>query len=241
MIPNISIALINNATLLVVLVIIYEVVYTSPSRQSYMQSIFSGLMIALICAIIMNIPFVLHDGIIFDTRTILISVTALFFGLIPTIITVTVAVVVRLSIGGIGLLTGLATIFSSALIALAWRRWLYPKSTKWSWLNVLAMSVTVHLVMLLCMFLLPYPVSLSVIKTIIIPVLLIYPITTVLLSLLLMRQQTIRQMQEQLKQSAEEFHVLFEKSAESEEISGYHRKYFGCCLADGFKSKYYIC
>lgn len=209
---DVLLALFNNAALLLVLSVIYEAANLLPSRYYRFQSVFSGIMIALICAVVMSMPLTLRSGIIFDTRTILISMTALIFGPIATAITVVVAAIVRLSIGGVGTLAGLATIMTSALIGLAWRRWVYPKSKKWRWLNIFAMSVCVHGIMLACMLLLPSPDNLNVIRAIALPVMLIYPIATVLLNSLLMRQQSLRRTQDLLKQSEERFKLLFEKA-----------------------------
>ena len=209
---DILVALFDNATLLLALSVIYEVVYILPLRNRHLQLALIGMLIALTCSAVMSMPFTLQSGIIFDTRSILISVTALVFGVIPTVITVITAIILRLSIGGTGALPGIAVILSSALIGLVWRHWLYPKASKLRWLNIFVMSVCVHLVMLACMLLLPYPDSKNVITSIAFPVMLIYPIATVLLSLLLIRQQMLKQTQVQLKQSEERFKLLFDKA-----------------------------
>lgn len=204
--------LINNAALLLVLSVIYEITNFLSAKNRRVQTIFNGLLIAVICIAIMMMPFTFQPGIIYDTRSILISVTALIFGPIPTIITVVAAALFRISLGGTGTLPGIAVIISSALIGLAWRRWLYPKSTKWRWLNIYAMSLVVHLTMLACMLLLPYPDNLTVIGKIAAPVMIIYPVASILLGLLLIRQQDLRRIQEQLKQSEEKFQLLFNQA-----------------------------
>ena len=112
-------ALINNAALLLSLSIIYEFTYLIPSRYRRIQPFFSGGLIALICSVIMAVPFTLQSGIIFDTRSILISVSGLMFGPVPTAMVVVVAATVRAFIGGAGTLSGIAVITSSALIGLA--------------------------------------------------------------------------------------------------------------------------
>jgi diguanylate cyclase (GGDEF)-like protein/PAS domain S-box-containing protein len=204
--------LINNAALLLVLSVIFEVTYLLPSRYSRVQSVFSGLMVAVICVAIMLMPFTLMPGLVYDTRSILISVTALIFGPVPTVITAVAAVIYRLSAGGVGTLPGVSVILSSALIGLAWRRWVHVKSRKLQWLNVLLMSITVHITMLACMLLLPYPDSLTVIQRIAMPVMIVYPFASVLLSLLLLRQLKFKNIQSQLKKSEERFRALFNKA-----------------------------
>ena len=124
---DVLIALFNNAALLLVLSVIYEAAYYLPSRYRHLQPYLSGVLIALICSAVMVMPFTLKSGIIFDTRSILLSVTALIFGFIPTAIAAVVAAIIRLIIGGAGTLTGISVITASSLIGLAWRRWLYPK------------------------------------------------------------------------------------------------------------------
>jgi PAS domain S-box-containing protein len=209
---EVLLALFNNATLLLALSVIYEVAYLLPFKNRNIQLVFTGILIALTCGAVMGMPFTLQSGIIFDTRSILISVTALVFGLVPTGITVLVAIFLRLSIGGIGALPGIAVIVTSAMIGLVWRRWVFPRSTKLRWLNIFAMSLCVHVVMLACMLILPYPNNINVISALALPVMLIYPVATVLLSLLLIRQQMLKQTQEQLKQSEERFKLLFDKA-----------------------------
>lgn len=115
---SILVALFNNAALLLVLSVIYDVVYFVPQRYRRWQPIFSGILISLICSIVMLVPFTLQSGIIFDTRSIVISVAALFFGLVPTSIVVAVAMIIRLFIGGSGTLAGVSVILTSALIGL---------------------------------------------------------------------------------------------------------------------------
>lgn len=205
-------ALINNAALLLSLSIVYALAYLIPLRFRRLQPYISGCFIAFICIIIMLVPFTLHSGIFFDTRSILISVSALIFGSVPTAIVVFIAIINRIIIGGAGQYAGIAVIATSALIGLAWRRWCYPKATKWRWLNIYIMSVTVHVVMLFCMLLIPYPRNLEVIRSIALPVLLIYPVVSVILSLLLEHQQQLKRAQEQLKQSEERFKLLFDKA-----------------------------
>ena len=205
-------ALINNAALLLSLSIIYEFTYLIPSRYRRIQPFFSGGLIALICSVIMAVPFTLQSGIIFDTRSILISVSGLMFGPVPTAVVVVVAVTVRAFIGGAGTLSGVAVITSSALIGLVWRRWLYPKANRWRWLSVYCMSISVHVVMLFCMLLIPPPNNLIVIHAITLPVLLIYPVASVMLTMLLLHQQQRISAQNQLKQSEERFKLLFDKA-----------------------------
>ena len=195
------IALINNAALLLVLSVIYQQTSQINDKNTKLKQIVNGILISLACIAIMSIPFKLNEGVVFDTRSILISLTALLFGAIPTTITVVVASIFRIVQGGAGALPGVSVIISSALIGSIWRSWIYSKVKKLRWLNVYLMSIVVHVVMIACMNLLPYPDRINVIKEITFPVLLIYPVVSVLLYLLLTQQQAFLQVQGDLKQS----------------------------------------
>ncbi len=204
------ISLANNAALLLVLSIIYEAGYFIPPKYHRIRPVVHGLLIALVCVMIMLMPFTLEKGVVFDTRSILISVSVLFFGPLPALFTVVAASITRIIIGGPGMTAGLAVILSSALIGLAWRQWIMPKFKKWRWLNIYIMSLIIHGVMLACQLLIPYPLNMTVITSIALPVLLVYPVASILLSQLLERQQKNRDIQNLLNQSEDKYRRLYE-------------------------------
>lgn len=185
---NLSIALANNTALLLALGIVYEIAYSIPARFKRSRPYISGLLIAGICLLIMMLPVRYASGITYDTRSILIGVTAMVFGAVPTLITVVFALIYRIFMGGIGTIPGVSVIISSALIGLCWRHLVLPRLKISRWLSIYLAGIVIHLVMLGCQLLLPYPYNLEVVRRIAIPVMIIYPIGTLLLSLLLIHQ-----------------------------------------------------
>jgi diguanylate cyclase len=205
--------LINNIALLLVTSVANEAINSLPLRFRRWQPWINGAVLSIICIVLMNIPFTLKPGLIYDTRSVLISVTGLVFGLIPTLMTLAAAIIFRISLGGIGAPAGIAVILSSAAIGLAWRRWVYPRTKKWRWGSALLMGIAVHIAMLVCtLLLLPYPDSIDVIRKIAFPVLVLYPAGSILLSMLLIRQEEYKGMRNQLEQSEERFKALFQKA-----------------------------
>ncbi len=198
---DILLALLNNTILLLALSVIYQVTNILQCKYKNFRPVINGILISIICIVAMRIPFTFDSGIIFDTRSIIISVTALTFNPISTAIVIAVSGLYRLSIGGMGALVGVLSVFLSAFIGLAWKRWMQPKGKKWSWKNLYAMGVVVHITLLATMLLLPYPNNINVIREISIPLMLIYPFLTVLVSMLLMHQQEIKSMEKQLRES----------------------------------------
>lgn len=182
-------ALIYNAALLLALSIVCEISCQLPDRYKKIKPFVTGLFVSAICLVVMSTRFVMAPGLVFDTRSILISVSAFFFGPVPTIMTVITAAVFRIAEGGVGMAAGLAVIITSALIGLIWHRLIFSRQARHRWLSLYLMSVLVHVVMLACMLLMPYPMSITVIREIALPVLLVYPAASLLLSLLLMVQR----------------------------------------------------
>jgi len=206
---NIISTLISNAALLVILSIIQELTYNAFSRPRIRQ-IASGVLIALASIAIMSVPFRLVPGIVFDTRSILISITALLYGPLTTIIAIFPAIIYRLLLGGVGAWPGVAVIVASGIIGSILRQWMGSRNLKLRVLYIYAMGLIVHIVMLACLFLLPFQDSVYVIREIALPVMIIYPAATTLLYLLLIKLQAFRQIRDELRHSEERFRLLFE-------------------------------
>ena len=182
--------LINNVVLLLVLSVIYEISSAIPVKYKKITTVINGAIIGIIGIIIMMTPFEAAEGIVIDTRSILIGATALIFGLVPTLIAAAATAIYRIIIGGVGMYAGLATIVSCAAIGLLWRRFLMPKSGRTlKWLNLYAFGLVTHIAMLLCQFLLLGENAMHVLRDIGLPVMIIYPICTVLLCALLFLQR----------------------------------------------------
>jgi LytS/YehU family sensor histidine kinase len=181
---NIFADLIDNAALLLVLGLIYDTLSREKrTTVPVLNKISSGVIIGAIAIFLMLIPVKWEAGIIFDTRTILLGLTGLFFGTIPTLIAMAIAGAYRISLGGAGTATGVATIITSGLIGLTWRYYRLRMSKELLLPELYLFGVVVHSVMILCMFLLPQPLILKTISAIILPVIIIYPICTALLML----------------------------------------------------------
>lgn len=203
------VGLINNVALLMALIIVYEFSHVISIRNEKAIPVINGILIGFIGLAIMMVPFELSEGIIFDTRSILIGVTSLTFGAIPSIIAAVILACYRILLGGAGVYMGVAVISSSALIGILWRNYFLNRFKKYRWLNVYLFGVVVHLVMLACIFLIPWPASIEVFRTISLPVMLIYPIGTVFLSMILLRQQEAKETMKQIAEAEDRYKSIF--------------------------------
>ena len=102
-----------------------------------------------------------------------------------TVLSVVLALIYRLNLGGSGIWAGTASMISSALIGTAFRHYYKSKPESVKILGLVIMGIVVHLTMLICQFLLPWPFGLEVVQVIWIPVLLIFPSTTVVMGVFL--------------------------------------------------------
>ncbi len=182
MIPTTLIGFCNNAALLIALVLIYDVSNINKlEANSVLKQMLLGIILGAIGAVIMTNPWEFYPGIIFDTRSILLCISGFFFGTIPTLIAMLVCSGYRVIIGGAGVLTGIAVIITSGVIGLAWRCWRKNDLTTVSTGNLYALGMGTHVAMLLWMLTLPDSAGLAVLSKISLPVLVIFPVATVLI------------------------------------------------------------
>ncbi|MCA9944906.1 MAG: hypothetical protein KC449_15580 [Anaerolineales bacterium] len=96
------VGLIHNTALLLGLAVIYDnLPDRKPANPRFMQ-LMTGLALGLIGLAVMFTPWEFSPGIVFDTRSILLSLTGLFFGAIPALVAVVMTAVLRLFQGGQG-------------------------------------------------------------------------------------------------------------------------------------------
>ncbi|PKK89885.1 MAG: hypothetical protein CVV64_12090 [Candidatus Wallbacteria bacterium HGW-Wallbacteria-1] len=182
------IPLINNSGLLLALAAIYDAVNLEDRLNMRYKNIVLGILIGIITIAVMATPLHFANGVIFDTRSIVLSLTALFFGCIPAFIASVFSILFRIHIGGIGTLTGCLLAISSILIGLAWRK-IRNSDRNISFFELYIFGIVNHLSMLALMYTLPRQTALQVLAGITWPVLTIFPIATVILGKLLLRQK----------------------------------------------------
>lgn len=131
-------------------------------------------------------PFVLASGLIFDGRSVMVSLSALFFGPLAATISGTMALLFRINQGGTGVIMGTLVIITSAAIGTILNIRNKRKNIEVTIGLLLFMGVVVHVVMILLMFTLPAGESINTIKRIGLLVLLIYPTVTVFIGRILL-------------------------------------------------------
>ena len=201
------IGLVNNAALLIALGLLYEMLGTGKERvKPTVQEFVSGAVLGVIGMAIMLNPWEFKPGVVFDTRSVLLGISGLFWGLVPTSVAVLMTGTFRLWMGGAGAWTGVAVIGASACIGLLWRYFRSNREENLSTGELYVFGMVVHVAMLLCMFSLPWTTAMGVLSKISLPVMLIYPAATALLGWLMVNRgcaDALRRRYKKAKQSLE--------------------------------------
>ena len=177
-------------------------------------TILQGLLFGGVAILGMLQPFSLAEGIFFDGRSVVISLSVLFFGPITGLITTILVVITRLIMGGDGILMGVSVAISAFLIGLLFRKYWDRKSVP-SAMFLFGMGLAVHAVMVLLMILLPSNMQMLVFQSVTISILILYPFATLLTGKVLSDQVTIRGLSNELQKSEQKFRAIFNSMNEA--------------------------
>ncbi|HPI19336.1 MAG TPA: PAS domain S-box protein, partial [Candidatus Kapabacteria bacterium] len=205
---SIYLDLLHNAALLLAIAFIFNITLRKwQFETAILGKILVGALMGIVCIALMATPWTLEKGIIFDTRSVLLCISGLFFGAIPTIITMIIAISYRIVLSGTAAVTGVSVILASGLIGLAWRHFRKTPLVKIKNWELYLIGIIVHIVMLALMLLMPYEKAIEVLENISLPVLIIYPIATVLLGILIRNQLNEEIINNRILQSEENLSI----------------------------------
>lgn len=207
------ISLVQNASLLLAAALLFELAgHRFDLRHDHFKDFTIGLGIGLLGVMIMLTPWTIMPGVVFDTRSVLIGISGLLFGTIPTIVAMIITSVFRLASGGAGALTGTLVILSSGIIGIIWRHLRRDSLHEMTWKELYGFGLVIHVVMLLLMLTLPDSVDMTVLSRITLPVMLIYPVGTALLGMMVIQCLRREHTERRLKESEERFKRAMEAS-----------------------------
>lgn len=205
--------LINNVALLLALAYAYSLigVYEKRDTPVWLKA-FLGLVVSAIGILVILLAWEPEPGIKFDARSVLLAGSGLFLGNIATLIPMVIMGVFVWVIGGAGAETGTTIILASSLIGILWRGLRRGELADISWRELYAFGLTVHLAILGLFFIMPVEDAMRILQRTWIPVLVLYPLATMLfgrmMSLRLVRERNDRR----LAQSEERYRSLFENN-----------------------------
>lgn len=195
------ISLLYNAVLLIALGVIYDALNIESIENKKGRELVSGLFVGLLGFAVMNTSWEMAPGVLFDTRWVLISLCGLFFGLVPTLIAAVMMVSLRLYIGGAGALVGSLVVIIPGCTGYLFAYILKRKNLPLDWFKLYAFGMLIQMSVLSCMLLMPEHLKYKAINAIILPLVLIFPVCTMLVGLILSRQRDRRKAEYDLTES----------------------------------------
>ncbi|MBX3001262.1 MAG: PAS domain S-box protein [Caldilineaceae bacterium] len=207
--------LVYNVSVLLTLALIYHITPVRPIKApDWVQQIAIGVILGSAGIVLMYTPWIYTPGIIFDTRSVLLGVSGLFFGAVPTLVAMIMTAVTRYHQGGVAMITGVLVILATGTVSIAWRHLRRRPLTDISARELYLFGVVIHIIMLLLMFVLPWETALCVLSRITLPVLLLYPLATTLLGVLMVNRLRREQIQNLVNESEARYRLLAENTSD---------------------------
>ncbi len=218
---NIFFEIIRNFGMLISISIISSFIGSSDNKSTY-NKILQGILFGSAAVIGMLSPVIISEGIIFDGRSVVISICAAFFGPVSGGIATLMPLVLRIYQGGAGMNMGILVIVSSMVIGLIFYDMQNKNNRIMTLKKLYLLGIVVHILMVIYMNALPAELILDTIRKMAFPVMLVYPIVTVLIGWVLI-QATLRsrakiELLENVKiiaESERRFKSIFESSADA--------------------------
>ena len=197
-----------NVVLLFALVFIVTLTHSEYESKKPFYNALIGLFIGSITIIIMLNAWELQTGAIFDTRSVILSVTALFFPYITAIIATLLSIIYRAYVGGVGVYAGILSMLFASLIGMLWRYHIRQSFKLNRYVEFYIFGVLVHIFVLLSQLAFPYPLNIEVVSRVSWMMLIVFPIATMLLSVALLNQQNKNSDLKLLKDSEKKYRTL---------------------------------
>ena len=208
--------LIVNAAILLaasMIIVIFNHYQNIFSLQSKKYAIITGIITGAAGILLMMNSIEVSAGVVFDTRTILVGTTGLFFGWVPALVSFVIIVAYRMLLGGDGMMMGIMTTLLAGCLGLIWRHFringILNRSRK-NWLEFYLFGLAVHIGMIACVVFLPRDMAGFVFRTISLPVILLYPAVTMLLCLVVFAGIQSDRTRQQLQESERSRTVLIQ-------------------------------
>ena len=206
--------LINNITLIVALSILYSFIIRRWKYGSRTSQVISGFLFGAVAVIGMMNPLVISPGLIFDGRSIIISIAGFIGGWVTALIAALMGIIYRTWLGGPGVIMGVSVIASSAAIGIAYHYIRRHRPRVTTPLYLIGFGIIVHICMLAMIMTLPSGMKYEVFSNIAMPVILIYPLGTLLVCVVLLDLESRLHAEDALRESEEKYRSIFENAVE---------------------------
>lgn len=208
--------LLYNLSVLIALSVLSGFINIRFKRTGLNSKLLQGLLFGFTAIVGMANPFIFTEGIIFDGRSVVISLCTLFFGPVSGSLAAAAAIIYRIYLGGVGTLMGILVIASSFLIGLLfYTRRNNSVKKEITTLQLYLFGLLVHVCMLALVLLLPAQNIVETYKMISLTVLGIYPLVSVLTGKILLDQEENQTFLEKIGESEKLFRTTLYSIADA--------------------------
>ncbi len=172
--------LVYNLSLLAALSVISGFI-GSKQKNNRIGILYQGFLFGSIAVIGMLRPLNLGPGLIFDGRSVMLSLCALFYGPAAVFIAAVMTVSLRFLQGGVGATMGILVILSSCILGTVFYYLYIHRNREISGLTLYGFGILVHIAMIALMGTLPAELAQKTFRTVALPIIVIYPLATVLI------------------------------------------------------------
>ncbi len=200
--------LLQHVALLLALAFCYTLIVRRFDSESTVQrNVVTGLLFAAIAIIGMQLPFEIEPGVIVDGRTVIVMIAGPFVGILATVIAGALVSIYRMHLGGIGMIAGIGAILTASALGVLFARIWGQDPGHIRATHLLVMGVALVITGLSWTFAIPdLAMALRLVHTFALPVVILFPLATIILGLLLAqearRESTENALREAQKQAA---------------------------------------
>ncbi len=181
--------LIQNASLLLALALAHGLFIARLPREQTSTQLLIGLLFGLTALLGMTYPVTIAPGLIFDGRTVIVSMAGLFGGLTAALVSGLIAALYRGWLGGAGMAMGIATIVTAVVFGALFHHLRRAGKLRLTPLTLVAFGLLLHLAAMAWVGLLPPAQRTQVLGQVALPFLFVFPLVSMLLGLLLRQQE----------------------------------------------------
>ena len=207
--------LIQNLVLLVALAAASQVIEARWQVRRLTSQILHGLLFGTVGVVGMMTPVHFQPGIIFDGRSIILSVAGLFGGPVVALLAALMCGAYRLWLGGAGAAMGLSVILTSAALGVAFYYGRRRAARPLGWVQLWGFGLLVSGVMVGLVMLLPAAAWRAAWQQLGLAIIGFYPVATMLISLLFLDYEEQRRDQTTLAESEARYRTMLEQAADA--------------------------
>ena len=177
----------HNATLLLALAILYSLVIGRLRRDARQVQFLTGVLFGVVAVIGMVVPAQVVPGVVFDGRSVVLSLGGLFGGPLAAGVAALIAGAYRVWLGGAGAGMGIAVILTAACFGAVGFHLRRAGRLRIGPVSLLVFGLAVHVLALSWAVLLPEGIRWDVVERVALPYLTVLPLATVLFGLLMLQ------------------------------------------------------